>query len=213
MDYKDEGADIEPMRVLLRENRAISSIAAELDQKSCFEIFTDPVLAERLLTVEERHVMRRHVLWTRILSERRTLSPRSEDVDLLEYARVERETLVLKPNRAYGGEGVVVGHNTTQGDWESSIDAALRDEERWVVQQATQIPTKSFHVMDDDIVHSEPFYYVMGFAPTRYGVGLVVRASQRNIVNVAQRGGMCGVMASAKAITPSAPASAESYST
>jgi len=43
----DEGVDVEPMKVLLRENRMVSSIAAELDQKSCWEIFTDPLLSHR----------------------------------------------------------------------------------------------------------------------------------------------------------------------
>jgi len=36
LELQEEGVDIEPMRVLLRENRVISSIAAELDQKSCW---------------------------------------------------------------------------------------------------------------------------------------------------------------------------------
>ena len=109
IDLAKDGVDVAPMRALLRQNRVVSSITAELDQKSCFEVLTDPELAERFLTVEERQVMRRHVLWTRIVSERRTVSPAGERVDLLEYARKERETLVLKPNRAYGGEGVLVG--------------------------------------------------------------------------------------------------------
>ncbi|HEX3872411.1 MAG TPA: hypothetical protein VHV77_18325, partial [Pirellulales bacterium] len=36
------GVDVVPMRTLLRENRMISSISAELDQKSCWEVFSDP---------------------------------------------------------------------------------------------------------------------------------------------------------------------------
>ena len=40
----------------------------------------------------------------------------------------------------------------------------------------------------------------MGFAPSRYGVALVARASQRYVVNVAQRGGMCAVMMGATAL-------------
>ena len=43
-------------------------------------------------------------------------------------------------------------------------------------------------------VHIEPFYTVMGFAPTKYGLGIVGRASQKQVVNVAQRGGMCGIL-------------------
>jgi uncharacterized circularly permuted ATP-grasp superfamily protein len=189
------------MRALLRQNRMVSSIAAELDQKSIFEVFTDPELAARFLTVEERQVMRRHVLWTRLVSERYTGAPSGEKIDLLEYVRRERESLVLKPNRSYGGTGVLVGPGVSQGDWDSAIERVLRDEERWVVQRVAPIPVKSFHVLGSaQQLHVEPFYIVMGFAPSRYGVALVVRASQQAVVNVAQDGGMCAVMVSAKAL-------------
>jgi hypothetical protein len=207
-EWTREGVDVAPMRALLRQNRVVSSIAAELDQKSCFEVFTDPELAERFLTVEERQVMRRHVLWTRIVAERWTMSPTGERIDLLEFARRERESLVLKPNRAYGGEGVMVGATALQGEWESAIDRVLADENRWVVQLVASIPVKTFQVLDEsDQVHVEPFYIVMGFAPSRYGVGIVVRASQQAVVNVAKQGGMCAVMVSAKALRGATTAS------
>ena len=196
--YRDEGVDIGPMRTLFRGNRVVSSISAELDQKSIFELFTDPAVAERFFTVEERQVMRRHVLWTRLLSARHTTSPTGERIDLLEHARRERESLVLKPNRSYGGDGVLVGPATAQGEWEAALDRALADESRWVLQQTASIPVKSFHVLDDDDrLHVEPFYVVMGFAPSRYGVAMVARASQRHVVNIAQHGGLCAVMVSA----------------
>jgi len=201
VDWEQDGVDAAPMRALLRQNRVVSSIAAELDQKSCFEVFTDPELAARFLTVEERQVMRRHVLWTRLVAQRHTQSPSGERIDLLEYVRRERESLVLKPNRSYGGAGVMVGPSAAQGAWESAIDRALADSERWVVQQVAPIPVKSFHVLGDaNQLHVEPFYIVMGFAPSRYGVALVARASQQAVVNVAQDGGMCAVMVSAKAL-------------
>ena len=201
VDIAADGVDVAPMRALLRQNRVVSSITAELDQKSCFEVFTDPELAEAFLTVEERQVIRRHVLWTRIVSDRRTTSPTGERIELLEYVRKERESLVLKPNRAYGGERVVIGPSVTQSEWESAIEQALVDDERSVVQQVAPIPVKSFHVLDDrDHLNVEPFFIVMGFAPSRYGVALVARASQRPVVNVAQHGGMCAVMVGAKAL-------------
>jgi hypothetical protein len=34
----------------------------------------------------------------------------------------------------------------------------------------------------------------MGFAATKYGVAFLGRASQKQVVNVAQRGGMCSVL-------------------
>jgi hypothetical protein len=202
LDLAAEGVDIAPMRALLQQNRVVSSICAELDQKSCFEVLTDPEQAERFLTVEERAVVRRHVLWTRIVSERRTTSSAGRPVDLLEHVRREREALVLKPNRSYGGQGVLVGTTTDQGEWEGAIDRALGDPDRWVVQQAAAIPVKSFpvHTAAGELA-VEPFYVVMGFAPSRYGVALVARASQRAVVNVAQAGGMCAVLVGAKALS------------
>jgi uncharacterized circularly permuted ATP-grasp superfamily protein len=202
MDLASEGVDIAPMRALLRQNRVVSSIAAELDQKSCFEVFTDPALADRFLTEAEQQVMRRHVLWTRILSARKTTSPSGEQIDLLEHVRAHRESMVLKPNRSYGGEGVHVGPTMDQGAWESAIDHALADtSDRWVAQETAKIPEKSFHVLDDNgELQVAPFYVVMGIAPSHYGVAMLVRASRGKVVNIAQQGGTCAVMVSAKAL-------------
>jgi hypothetical protein len=202
VELASEGVDVAPMRALLKQNRVVSSIAAELDQKSCFEIFTDPLLADRFLTEAEQLVMRRHVLWTRILSERRSSAPDGSSVELLEYARKNRETLVLKPNRSYGGEGVLVGPGVEQGEWEPAIERALKDEnDRWVLQETAKIPSKSFHILDDSgELHVVPFNVVMGIAPSNYGVAMLVRASPGRVVNVAQGGGTCAVMVSAKAL-------------
>jgi hypothetical protein len=195
LDLQQEGRDVEPMRALFAQNRMISSIAAELDQKSCWEVFTDPVLNRKYFNLDERQVFRRHILWTRIVSDRRTRLPDGESGDLLDYVRRERESLVLKPNRGYGGEGVWIGHTMSQAEWESALEKAVNDRERWVAQQLATIPVSDFAVLGpDDRVHVEPFYTVMGFAPTKYGLAILGRASQKQVVNVAQRGGMCAVM-------------------
>jgi hypothetical protein len=189
-----QGIDVKPMRSLLRQNRVISSIAAELDQKSCWEVLTDPVVTERHFSSDERQMFRRHILWTRIVSDRKTTTPDGRVRDLLEFCRRERETLVLKPNRAYGGEGVLIGVATPTVQWEAAIDTALADPNRWVVQQLAAIPVSEFPVVGPDSrVHTEPFHVVMGFAPSQYGVAILGRASQKQVVNVAQRGGMCVV--------------------
>ena len=145
--------------------------------------------------------MRRHILWTRRVAERRTTSPHGEQIDLLEHARTERESLVLKPNRSYGGDGVMVGHSAEQGEWERALDRAVAEPNGWVVQQAAPIPVKTFNVLDAaGELHVEPFYIVMGFASNRYGVAMLARASQQQVVNVAQHGGVCAVMVGAQAM-------------
>jgi hypothetical protein len=195
MDCERAGVNVEPMRVLFRQNRMISSIGAELDQKSCWEVLTDPQVTQKYFSADERQVFRRHILWTRLLSDRSTQLPDGQAGGLLDYVRREYETLVLKPNRSYGGQGVVLGASLTRQEWEASLEKALADKDRWVVQQLASIPVYEFPVLGPDgTVHAEPFYTVMGFAPTKYGLAILGRASQKQVVNVAQRGGICAVM-------------------
>ena len=190
-----EGWDPEPMRRLFRENRVVSSISAELDCKSCFEVLTDPALCDKYYTEEERRVFRHHVLWTRVLRERKTTLPSGESGDLLEFVRREREWLVLKPSRGYGGDGVLLGQTVGEAEWTGALDAALADEELWVVQRLAQIPVVEVPTLTPEgTLHPEAFYHVMGFASSDEGIAILARASQRQVVNVAQHGGMAAVM-------------------
>jgi hypothetical protein len=191
----EEHVDVEPIRQLFRENRMISSMAGEFDHKSCWELLTDSAFTNKYFTAEERQIFRRHVLWTRVLADRRTTLPDGDLGDLLEYVRGERELLVLKPNRSYGGDRVIIGHLIDQAEWESDIERALADSDKWVVQRLASLPVHEFPVVGlDGSVHIEPFYTVMGFAPSKYGLCILGRASQKQVVNVAQRGGMCGLL-------------------
>jgi hypothetical protein len=197
LELQRQGIDVGPVKTLFRQNRIISSITGDLDQKSCWEILTDPDLTHVYFRADERTVFRRHILWTRLLSDRRTLLPDGRTGDLLEYVGHERESLVLKPNRGYGGSGVALGLSMSQAQWEVAIDRGLADTERWVVQRLATIPVQEFPVLGSDgVIDSAPFYLVMGFAATAYGLSILARASQKQVVKVAQRGGMCAVAVS-----------------
>jgi uncharacterized circularly permuted ATP-grasp superfamily protein len=176
----------------------ISSIAADLDQKACWEVLTDPRLCQQYFSAEERQLFQRHILWTRVLSDRRTVLPDGRAGNLLDFARTHHETLVLKPNRSYGGDGIVIGPAVSRDEWDAAMDAALADpDDRWVVQRLASIPVREFPVIGlDGAVHVEPFYTVMGFAADQEGIAMLARASQKQVVNVAQHGGLCGVLVS-----------------
>jgi len=100
---------------------------------------------------------------------------------------------------------VAIGHLMSAGEWDATIQKAVRDPERWVVQRLASIPVSEFPVVVDGTVHFEPFYTVMGFAATKYGVSILGRASQKQVVNVAQRGGLCVLMNGRAATTLHGP--------
>jgi len=196
---RELGKPLAAMRKLFKENRVISSLAGDFDHKSCFEILTDDALAERYFSADERRLFRRHVLWTRLVGSRKTRLPHNEEGDLLEFARRHREELVLKPNRAYGGSGVVIGAAASQAEWERMLNEAADQyedpEQSSVVQSATPLPVSDFPVVGaDGRIIEQPFYVVMGFAPTDNGLGTMCRVSQKQVVNVAQHGGMAAVL-------------------
>jgi hypothetical protein len=193
LELEAEGVDVRPMQRAFATNRVVSSIAAELDQKSCWEVLGDPVLARRHFSSEDRAFFRRHLPWTRLLRPVTTTLPDGSRGDLSEYVLHAREELVLKPNRGYGGTGVTVGPATDAADWEALVAAALAPGgERWVAQRLVPLPVCQFPMLGPDgRLHAQPFYVVFGFAPSAYGLATLGRASQAQVVNVAQRGGMC----------------------
>jgi hypothetical protein len=195
VEIEAEGIDTAPMRALFAQNRMISSIAAELDQKTAFEVLGDPEIAGRHFAAYDRRLFADHIPWTRLVRQRRTTLPDGSTGELLEFAAGHRERLVLKPNRDYGGTGVLIGAVATPAEWDAGLAAALTDEERWVLQSVVELPVLEFPVIaPDGSVQAESFYTVMGFAPSRYGLASLGRASQRRVVNVAQRGGMFGLV-------------------
>lgn len=192
---RESGQSLVGMRTLFRQNRIISSIAGEFDHKSCWELLTDDELAKQYFTAEERNLFRRHVLWTRVVRDCRTSLPTGERGALLDYVRRHRESLVLKPNCDYGGHGVMMGPACSEAAWESALEHALAAPGDWVVQRLASLPVHEFPVLTaDGAVRFEPFYVVMGLSPTADGLGILCRASQKQVVNVAQRGGLVAVL-------------------
>jgi hypothetical protein len=190
----DEGGDMEAIKLLFQRNQIVSSMAGDFDHKSTYELLTDSRFSG-FFTPSERQLLRRHILWTRTLHERKTTDVHGDEVDLPEYVRSNRETLVIKPNRSYGGDRVLIGPSASDAEWHDAIDHALTEPGDWVVQRLARITAYEFPVVQADrTISVQPFYMVVGFAPTKYGTGVLGRASQKQVVNVAQRGGMCVVL-------------------
>ncbi len=181
------------MKEAFLRNRVISSVAGEFDHKSAWELLTNPEFS-RHFTLRQRRLFRFHVLWTRLLWERKTTDAKGKRIDLVPYSRSHREQLVLKPNRAYGGEGVVFGHQVSQSVWERELTKALKSPFTHVVQQAAFVRAELFPVAEPSgAVRLEPFYVVTGLAATQDGIAFLGRISKEQVVNVSRKGGLVAV--------------------
>jgi hypothetical protein len=104
-------------------------------KKMLFGILTDE-RHQHYFNEVERNAIRSHVPWTRRVEDRRT-SYGDGTVDLLEYVRLNRDRLVLKPNDDYGGHGIYIGWESDDSAWDGAIEAAMSGD--YLVQE--RVPT------------------------------------------------------------------------
>jgi len=110
-------------------------------------------------------------------------------VDLVPFIVAQRERLVLKPNDAYGGQGIVLGWEVDDAAWERALGTALT--EPHVVQERVPIPSEPFPSMVDGrvsfaerILDTDPFVYQGAHVD-----GCLSRLSTAALVNVTAGGG------------------------
>ena len=159
-------------------------------KKAFFAVLTDPE-HESLFSPAELAVVRSHVPWTRILDDVEVDKGEWRG-DLLELARAWREHLVLKPNDEYGGTGVTLGWELTEGEWDARLESALEDPYgTWVVQERIPVRREIFPQFDslglvsmnDMLVDLAPYLFrgQMG--------GYLTRLSGSGLANVTSGGG------------------------
>jgi hypothetical protein len=158
-----------------------------LHKKASLAVLSDDRNA-KLFGPAERAAIARHVPWTRVVEERRTIAG-GRDVDLVEYAAGNRENLVLKPNDDYGGAGIVLGWEVDQSAWEASLKSALV--EPYIVQERIELPVTSYPaltpdgvVLADRIEDTAPFVFGGSHID-----GCLSRISTASLVNVTAGGG------------------------
>jgi hypothetical protein len=194
---EEDGADMGALRYAFMKNQVVSSIAGEFDHKSTFEVLTTPELASHF-TQKQQKIFRQHVLWTRIVRETKSTDLDGQQVDLLPWLRRNKDRVVLKPNRSFGGMGIVVGPHVDLATWDEAIAQALAPEAAEtggvVAQKYVDVKVKDFPILTDGAVSLEEFYVVCGFLATPRGVGILGRASKKRVVNVGQKGGLTAVL-------------------
>lgn len=114
-------------------------------KKLLFGVLTDERFSH-LFSEPERMLIDRHIPWTRRLEERRT-TYRGREIDLVAFARQNREHLVLKPNDEYGGKGIFIGWESDAAAWDAAIETALR--QPYLVQERVSTSREVFPWIGD----------------------------------------------------------------
>ncbi|MDI7269439.1 MAG: hypothetical protein QME96_15735 [Myxococcota bacterium] len=183
---------LDALRLAFRRNQVASPLAGELDHKSILAVPRVPVVWDRLSRAERRTVAA-CVPWTRMVRAERIDGPAGRRVDLPEHVRRNRRSLVLKPNRGCGGDGVTIGRAVSQAAWEKTLRDALREEGTWVVQEHVR-PVRIPFPQVGRRVGIAGRYANCGVIALPHGTGILGRASARPVVNVAQGGGIVALL-------------------
>ena len=118
-----------------------------IHKKALFAVLTDERRAH-IFTTEEREAIRKHVPWTRIVRDEKT-DYLGREIELVEYARANRNKLVLKPNDDYGGHGITIGWNADEKAWDEALRDALANGD-YLVQERVPTARETFPALKDD---------------------------------------------------------------
>lgn len=159
-------------------------------KKAFFAVLTDDRNAA-LFSGDEREIIRKHVPWTRVVRDER-MTRDGSTIELLEYIRRNRSTLVLKPSDEYGGTGVILGWETEAGQWDAAIQSALRDFPKvWIVQERISVRREIFpQVVAGEGVQMKEM--LVDFSPYLFRGklgGFLTRLSSTGLANVTSGGG------------------------
>jgi hypothetical protein len=118
---------IDPLlRAAEREQvRIFAPMDAEMyGSKGALALLSDEA-SRQLFSTAELASLDRILPWTRMVRPGPVTIPGGELADMAEYARGEREQLVLKPTALHSGAGVIQGWLTSPDDWRRQLTGAM----------------------------------------------------------------------------------------
>lgn len=189
--------DIKPLRQAYADGafcccNSIRSLLAAI--KSLLEHLQDPEIM-KMYTPEEREAVLNCVPWTRLMSPRKTMDMAgNREIDLFEYVRANRETMVLKPMDLYGGQGVCVGPVSTQAEWDKTIELCATTDQKYVAQEFVKIPEMELPEVSDGLKWKSKKLNQNYYAFGGKHAGGMCRTSEAAVINISAGGGLCPIV-------------------
>lgn len=91
-----------------------------------------------LFTPQEEKLIRDYIPWGRKLLPG-TTTYHGEKVEMEDFVHRHQDNLVLKPAVGYGGDGILIGHNTSPEEWRSAISTGF-EQQSWLIQEHVETP-------------------------------------------------------------------------
>ncbi len=157
-------------------------------KKMLFGLLTDEQ-NDSLFTDEELQAIKTHVPWTRRMCER-TTSYQGSTVDLISFARQNRDNLVLKPNDEYGGKGIFIGWESDESQWDQAIQTALNGDYLLQVRVGTAKEVFPYYTETGEVQFLEQLVDLDPLLFYGEVKGAFTRLSSTSLCNVTSGGGM-----------------------
>ncbi|OCL26687.1 hypothetical protein U472_11980 [Orenia metallireducens] len=125
------------------------------------------------LSEDEQDFIKNHIPYTRIFNP--------ADDELFNYVKDNKDSLVLKPMDLYGADGVAIGRDLSQSEWEDRLGKI--EGETYLVQEFCLVPEREMAVFDEGKLSFEPFKYTLGlFLYNQNFKGIYTRAGKDNVI-------------------------------
>ena len=122
----------------------VNSFRSELSHKrAMFALLTEDALTAKF-PVNERKAIREHLPWTRVVKAGK-VTRGDQTVDLIEFIKQNRESLVLLPNDEYTDLNSFIGYEHDDGSWARALREAQRAP--YVVQERSKPVRTLFPLM------------------------------------------------------------------
>ena len=160
-------------------------------KKMLFGVLTDERHQQYFSDVEQEAI-RRSVPWTRRIENAKTTYS-GDEIDLLEFVREKKDTLVLKPNDDYGGHGIYIGWESDESAWDRAIEEALQGD--YLAQERVTTSREMFPFVDETGVHM--IEQLLDLDPLLFFgrvSGAFTRLSSSSLANVTSGAGMVPTM-------------------
>jgi len=147
-EYMEHLEEVKPMTRAYKDHNIclVGSFRSDVAfNKRAFGVLHNPEFAH-FFSEHERTLIDRHIPWTQPFEDVEC-DYRGKKANMVDLARQNKNTLVLKPSNLYEGQGVWLGAQKGTDEWEELIGTALRQD--YVLQELIPIPSLPIVDLDE----------------------------------------------------------------